>query len=96
MDQQKIIYYSDVMSDDFAGTDIRTVRVGRDFPYRHRSVLWNAAAFLLYYLVAFPLVWIISTLIIIGYVFAISAQYIDHHIHQDGFASRNFIREIMR
>ncbi len=54
----KTVYYSDEMKDDFAGTKISKAKVGSDFPYIRRSVLWNILAFLVYYVVAFPIVFL--------------------------------------
>jgi 1-acyl-sn-glycerol-3-phosphate acyltransferase len=62
MKRERVIYYSDVLNDDFADTDIRTKRVGADFPYRHAPAPWRIAAFLLYYAVAAPIVFLISKL----------------------------------
>lgn len=57
---ERVVYYTDPLNDDFAGTNIKTRRVPADFPFVHRSKLWRAAAFLLYYGIAWPLVWLIS------------------------------------
>ena len=62
MPRERVIYYSDEMRDDFAGTHIHAMRVGSDFPYDHKSILWNTAAFLLYYVVAVPIVFLITRL----------------------------------
>jgi 1-acyl-sn-glycerol-3-phosphate acyltransferase len=53
--EQKVTYYSKT-TDDFAGTNIRTRTVDATFPFIHKSILWKAAAFLLYYAIAIPLV----------------------------------------
>ena len=60
MKAEKVVYYSDSLKDDFAGTNIKAQSVGGDFPFLHKSRIWNFAAFLLYYMVASPLVFIIS------------------------------------
>lgn len=52
---QRVIYYSDT-TDDFAGTNIRAQTVDATFPFIHKNILWKAAAFLLYYVIAVPLV----------------------------------------
>jgi 1-acyl-sn-glycerol-3-phosphate acyltransferase len=53
--EQRVIYYTK-KTDDFAGTNIRTQKVDAAFPFVRKNLLWKAAAFLLYYLVALPLV----------------------------------------
>ena len=60
MKPEKVVYYSDPLHDDFAGTNIKTQKVDGDFPYIHKSRIWNFFAFLLYYIVAIPLVFIAS------------------------------------
>ena len=62
MANKRVVYYADALRDDFAHTNIKTKRVGGDFPYHPTSRLWNCAAFLLYYLVALPIVFLISKL----------------------------------
>ena len=60
MARERVIYYSDPQNDDFARTDIRSIEVGADFPFSRASRLWNLAAWLLYYLVGIPVVFLIS------------------------------------
>ena len=62
MKPEKIIYYSDPLNDDFAGTSIKRKEVGSGFPYVHRSALWRFFSFILYYLIAVPIVFAISKL----------------------------------
>ena len=60
MKSDRVIYYSDPLEDDFAGLCISTREVGGDFPFVRGSGLWNLLAFLLYYLIAVPIVFLIS------------------------------------
>ncbi len=62
MQTKRVIYYRDPLRDDFAGTNIKTAQVGADFPFRPASPLWKWIAFLVYYLIAVPLVFAISKL----------------------------------
>ncbi len=55
---KKVVYYQDALHDDFAGTNIHTAVVDGDFRFIHTSFLWNACAFLLYYGLVVPLVWV--------------------------------------
>lgn len=55
---KKVIYYSDPINDDFAGTKIATKVVDEKFKYIHKNILWRFCSFVLYYLIAFPLVWL--------------------------------------
>ena len=56
MKQPKIVYYHDLIHDDFAGTNIDTQTVPADYRYISRSPLYRAAAFGVYHLFARPLV----------------------------------------
>ncbi len=56
----KIIYYRDELHDDFAGNNIKTKTLPEKFRYVHRNPLWLLAEFLLYRVIATPIVWLIS------------------------------------
>ncbi len=55
--EKKVIYYSDEINNDFAGTDIQRCTVGEEYRYVHSGFLWQICAFVLYYMFAFPIVW---------------------------------------
>lgn len=61
---KKTVYYDDEVNDDFAGTDIRQCKVDKSFKYIHDGLLWRICSFILYYLVAFPLVWFLERVIL--------------------------------
>lgn len=56
----KTVYYQDLLTDDFATLDIQTKAVGSGFPFLRSSMLWRTGAALLYYLIALPIVFVIS------------------------------------
>ena len=60
MKSEQIIYYTDPIHDDFAENQIKTKRVGEDFSFVIGNKIWNLFAFLLYYIVAIPIVWMIA------------------------------------
>ena len=60
MKSDRVFYYSDPLQDDFAGLGIQTKDVSSDFPFIRGSWLWNVLAFLIYYLIAAPIVFLIS------------------------------------
>lgn len=60
MSVKRVIYYTDEQNDDFAQTSIRKRRIGKKYPYLHRSGLWNSAAYLLYYVIAIPIVYFVA------------------------------------
>ena len=57
---KKIIYYSDEINDDFAPTNgkINKNTVDKTYCYLHKNILWKTAEFIVYRIVATPLVWI--------------------------------------
>lgn len=61
---KKTFYYTDPVNDDFAGNNIKTTVVDKDFPFARDSenIFYRIAAFLAYYLIAWPIVWCISKL----------------------------------
>lgn len=60
----KVIYYSDELNEDFAGTNITQKVVDEKFKYIHKNPVWNMLANALYYIVAVPLVWIYMRIIL--------------------------------
>ncbi len=46
--QTRVIEYRDELHDEFSGVSRETIRVGADFPYLHKSRLWNFAAAAVY------------------------------------------------
>ena len=55
---EHVIYYSDELHDDFAGTNIDTKPLPEDYVYIDRSPLYRVSAFIVYRLLARPLVWL--------------------------------------
>ena len=64
MKKERVIYYTDPASDDFAGTNINTQEIPANFCYIHRSPVWRVVCFFVYYVVAIPLVWLMAKLIL--------------------------------
>lgn len=62
--QQKVIYYSDEINEDFFGMDIQRNKVDHTYKYIHKNPVWHFCSFVLYYIIAVPLVCIYSVLIL--------------------------------
>lgn len=58
--KQRVIYYTDPTKDDFAGTHINTCTVPPDFQYVRTSAGWRIVTFIVYYGIAFPLIWLMA------------------------------------
>ena len=63
MREMKTVYYTDELSDDFAGTKIETRQIGEDYPYVRKNPLWSVAEAVMYRGVATPLVFIIGKVV---------------------------------
>ena len=60
---KKIVYYSDEINEDFAGTNIKTKQTPKDYKYINKNIFFRAFSFVLYYFIAFPLVWTINKVV---------------------------------
>lgn len=56
----KTVRYTDPLHDDFAGNSIRTKPVTKGFRFAPDSRLWRVRSALVYYLIALPIVWVVS------------------------------------
>ena len=63
MREKKTVYYSDEMTDDFAGTEIETRQVGEGYPFVRKNPLWSVAEAIMYRGVATPLVFLIGKIV---------------------------------
>ena len=62
MDEKKTVYYQDEYNDDFAGNNINTKTVKSDFKYVNNNWLFKVNSFLLKYLFAVPVLWLVNTI----------------------------------
>ena len=53
----KVIYYSDELNDDFAGTSIKQKKVDNHFKFVKKNIIHRFFAFLIYYLIAIPVIY---------------------------------------
>ena len=58
--KERVRYYSDPVHEDFAATNgkIARNRVDGSYRYTHRSLLWRVGVFVLYRVIATPIVWL--------------------------------------
>ena len=49
--EKKVIYYSDILNDDFAGTNIHSKPIDKNYKYIRKNIVWRFFARLLYLLV---------------------------------------------
>ena len=64
---KKVIYYSDPLNDDFAGTNINTKKINKNYKYIHKNIVWIFFSKLVYFL-AWPIIYLI-TVVILGIKF---------------------------
>lgn len=56
------IYYKDELKDDFSGTEINQKPLGDDFLYVHKNIFWRLGSWIIYYVIALPLLRIYTKL----------------------------------
>ncbi|MBP5177215.1 MAG: hypothetical protein ILP02_01380 [Clostridia bacterium] len=61
--KRKTFYYSDVLSDDFAGTDIKRKKLKRNYVYINKNPIVKFFEFVLYRLIATPLVFFMNKIL---------------------------------
>lgn len=60
--EKKVVYYTDELNDDFAGTSISAREVGEDYKFVNRNPIWRAAATFFYRGIATPIVYLVCKL----------------------------------
>lgn len=61
---KKVIYYSDELHDDFAGTNIKQKPLGKDYRYMNDNIFVRVGTWIVYYLIALPLVFLLQKLVV--------------------------------
>ncbi len=59
----EVIYYEDELNDDFAGNGISKCEVTESYKFLHTGIIWRFFAFIVYYIIAYPLVWFFERVI---------------------------------
>lgn len=54
---QRVVYYEDPVNDDFAKNKIKKKPLPKRFKWTHKGPIWNFFAYILYYLIALPILW---------------------------------------
>ncbi len=62
--EKKKIYYTDEINEDYALLKIDTKKVDGSYKYEHGNAFWKLGAFILYYIVAIPLVWLFEKIVL--------------------------------
>ena len=79
---KKTVYYTDALHDDFAGTDINTQSIPADFPFAITNPFWVILEFIVYRLIATPLVFLIGK---IGFGLKIKNRRVMKQLRSTGF-----------
>lgn len=58
MKKKKTVYYNDPLNDDFAGTKITRKDLPKNFLFYHSNPIWKFFSFILYYIVAVPVIFL--------------------------------------
>ena len=54
----KIRYYSDLVNDDFAGTNINQIPIDDNFKYENKNIFFKLGSFILYRIIARPILYL--------------------------------------
>lgn len=60
MKNEKVIYYSDELNDEFSGADITPRKIDENYKYIHTNVMWNICSFLLQNVLSLPIKYLYS------------------------------------
>ncbi|MGM9969413.1 MAG: 1-acyl-sn-glycerol-3-phosphate acyltransferase [Anaeroplasma sp.] len=60
---KKTIFYSDELNDDFATNNIKTKQISADFKYIHKNIFWRFCSFVIYFIIAKPLVLLFTKIV---------------------------------
>lgn len=63
MAEKRTVYYQDEYNDDFADNNIQTKTINSDFKYIHDSWIFKVVAFLLKFLFAVPVLWLVNLIV---------------------------------
>ena len=55
MKEEKVIYYTDELKDEFAGSEIAPINIDENYKYTHKNPLWNLFSYLLQNVVSMPI-----------------------------------------
>ena len=61
-EEKRTVKFSDENNDDFFGKEIKKDPVGADYPFVRRGALWGTASFVMYRVVASPIIFLIGKL----------------------------------
>ena len=56
VEEPKVVYYEDILTDDFAGTNIKTKKTAKNFKFVRRNPIWRFFSWFVYYFIAVPIV----------------------------------------
>lgn len=54
--RNRVIYYKDLLNDDFLGTHIKRKTVDQNFKFVHKNLIWRFFSFLIYYFLVVPII----------------------------------------
>ena len=58
IDGKKVFFFQDKLNDDFSGNNIKAKVVDEKFKFVHKNPIWRFFAFIIYYVIAVPLLWL--------------------------------------
>ena len=56
--KERVVYYTDELNNDFAGMNMKKVKLKENFKYLHKSFIWRVISFVLYRIIATPVAYL--------------------------------------
>lgn len=58
--EKKVVYYTDLLNDDFAGTGLETKPLKANYHYVNKNPVYKFFSYLIYFLIAFPILYVVG------------------------------------
>ena len=52
---KKEIYYSDELNDDFAGSNVKAIKIDENYEYVPKNIFWKITSWFIYRVIALPI-----------------------------------------
>lgn len=78
---KKVVYYDDLLNDEFSGTKIKRVPLPKNYKYVHKNPFYRALSWFLYYIIAYP---IVKLVVFVGYRVKVKGKRNLRHLRHSG------------
>ena len=78
---KKVVYYDDLLNDEFSGTKIKRIPLPKNYKYLHKNPFYRALSWFLYYIIAYP---IVKLVVFLGYRVKVKGKRNLRHLRHSG------------